>query len=198
VQEGEEQVRRYDWSVLQKEATFTTVATQLQGSLETLAPGYKFIVNETIWNRTQRLPVHGSQSAQDWQYMVAMNLTTPFSQYRIKADDLFFYPVPPAGQTCAFEYLSKNWVSTSVGSTSDMWTNDADTTFLDDGLVVNGLIWRWKAAKGMDYSEDFATYERGIQSAISRDGTKPTLSMSGRSNFDINPVVIVPAGSWGV
>lgn len=198
VQEGEEQSQRYDWEVLQSEATFTTVATQLQGSLTTLAPGLKSITNGTIWNRTQRLPVLGSQAPQDWQYMIAMNLTTPFSQYRVKGDGLYFYPVPTAGQTCAFEYLTKYWISTSAGGSSDTWTNDSDTPLLDSALMVNGLIWRWKATKGLDYSEDFATYERGIMNAMSRDGSKPILSTSGGSGYGISPVVIVPAGSWGV
>ena len=195
-QEGVAQVRRYDWEVLQKEATFTTLAAQLQGTIASLAPGLKFIVNDTIWNRSQRLPVLGSKSPHEWQQMIAMNLTTPFSQYRVKADALYFYPVPPAGQTCAFEYMSKNWVSTSVGGTSDSWTNDADTPFLDDQLLIDGLVWRWKAAKGIDYSEDFATYERGIMDAMSRDASKPLLSLGGVNRYEISPIVIVPSGSW--
>lgn len=195
-QEGVAQVRRYDWQALQREATFTTLAAQLQGTLAALAPGLKFVVNDTIWNRTQRLPVLGSKSPQEWQQMIAMNLTQPFSQYRIEANSLYFYPIPPAGQTCAFEYLSKNWVSTSVGGTSSAWTNDADTPFLDDQLMIDGLVWRWKAAKGVDYSEDFATYERAIMDATSRDASKPIISLDGLNRYEISPIVIVPSGSW--
>jgi hypothetical protein len=139
----------------------------------------------------------GSKSQQDWQEMIAMNLTSPYSQYRIKGDSLYFYPVPAAGDTCAFEYLSKNWVTTSVGGTAYFWSNDADTSVLDEDLIIAGMVWRWKALKGLEYAEDFATYEKDLADAMSRDGTKETLPMRGNC-YAINPVAIVPSGSWGV
>ena len=59
-----------------------------------------------------------------------------------------------------------------------------------------GLIWRWKAAKGLDYSEDYAKYERRVTDAMGRDAGKPKLSMDGAS-YDIQPVILVPRGSFG-
>ena len=100
-----------------------------------------------------------------------------------------------AGQTCAFEYISRNWLTKSVGGTSSFWTNDADTPLLDDQLIVSGTIWRWKQIKGLDYSEDYAKYERRINDRMSKDGGKDKLSLNG-ANDDIQPVVLVPAGNW--
>lgn len=194
-EEGMAQVKRYPFSVLQTEATFTTSAAQLQGSMNTLAPGFKFVVDETMWNRTLRRPVTGSKSMQDWQQAVAMNLNSPYSQYRIKQGSLYFYPIPNAGDNIAFEYMSSNWVSTSVGGTSPIWTNDADTPLLDDDLMILGTLWRWKAAKGLDYAENFATYEAAMADAMARDATKPVLNTTG-ATYDIQPVVLVPRGSW--
>lgn len=194
-EEGQEQATRYPWQILQTEATFTTVAAQSQGALGTLAPGFDYIVNNTIWNRTLRRPVYGPDSQQDWQQQKAMQLNGPFNTFRIQNDAINFYPSPAAGQTCAFEYQSKNWISTSVAGTSATWTNDADTPKLDDQLVIMGLLWRWKAAKGLDYAEDFAKYERRIGDAMARNAGKAVLSMAGGSR-EIQPVVLVPRGSW--
>lgn len=195
--EGQTQAKRYQWQSLQKSVTFTTANAEIQGLMSVLAPGWKFILNDTIWNRTQRWPIRGSISPQSWQEMVAMQLTSPWSQYRIMGDVLHFYPFPDAGATCAFEYVTKNWVTTTGGGSSNRWTTDQDISVLDDDLLIGGVVWRWKSAKGLDYAEDFASYERDLADAMSRDGTKPILRMNGGIDT-ISPVVIVPAGSWGV
>lgn len=192
-EEGQEQTERYQWQSLQTEETFTTVATELQVALPT---GFSYIVNDTIWNRTLRRPVYGPKSQQDWQQVKAMNINGPFNSYRIKGNSIYFYPVPVAGQTCAYEYMSKNWISTLAGSTSATFTTDSDTILLDDKLTLLGLLWRWQAAKGMDYSENFAKYEAKIQDMMGRDAGKPKLNLNGGNTYDIQPVISVPRGSW--
>ena len=196
-EEGQEQATRYPWEALQTEATFTTLAAQVQGSLTTIAPGFDYIVNDTIWNRSLRRPVYGPKSQQDWQQSKAMQINGPFNAFRIIGDVINFYPVPVAGQNCAFEYITKNWINTSLGATESVWTNDADTPKLSDELLILGSIWRWKAAKGLDYSEDFNKYERRIMDSMGRDAGKARLYMDG-AQFEIQPVIAVPRGSWGV
>lgn len=196
-EEGQELEERYNWQGLQTETTFTTVAAELQGTLATIAPGYESIVNDTIWNRSLRRPVYGPKSQQDWQQSEAMQINGPFNSFRIKNDSIYFYPVPVAGQTCAFEYISKNWISTSTGSTAEVWTNDADTPLIDDRIIILGAIWRWKQAKGLDYAEDFAKYERRVLNKMSKDSGKPVLSLTG-AKYEIQSVVMVPTGSWSV
>lgn len=196
-EEGQEQAARYQWQVLQNQATFTTVASQLQVQMATVAPGWKYIVNNTIWNRDLRRPVYGPRSQSDWQQMQAMQINGPFNSFRIIADAINFYPIPAVGQVCAFEYISKNWINTSAGPTSSYWTNDADIPVLSDQLLILGTIWRWKQAKGLNYAEDFAKYERQILDAMGRDAGKPQLDMTGAKDT-ILPGIFVPSGSWAV
>ncbi len=196
-EEGQELAARYAWEGLQTEATFTTVAAQLQTTLAVTAPGFNYIVNDTIWNRTLRRPVYGPNSQQDWQQKKAIQLNGPFNSFRIIADAINFYPNPAAGQVCAFEYISRNWITTVSTATSSVWTNDADIPSINDQLIILGLIWRWKSAKGLDYAEDFAKYERRVTDAMGRDAGKAKLSMDGAA-YDIQPVVLVPRGSFGV
>lgn len=201
-EEGQELATRHDWQSLQTEATFTTVATQVQASLSTIAPGFDYIVNETIWNRTLRRPVYGPRSQQDWQQAKASQINGPFNSFRIIADKINFYPNPVAGQLCYFEFMSRAWVNVlsgpGAGTTAETWGSDADTTRIDGQLIVLGVVWRWKAAKGLDYAEDFAKYERRVADAMGRDAGKPVLNMTGCSTYDIQPVIAVPRGSWGI
>lgn len=194
-EEGQEQSDRYPWQTLQRQATFTTVATQVQTQLSTITSGLNYIVNDTIWNRTLRRPVYGPKSQQDWQEALAMNINGPFNSFRIISDAINFNPVPPAGQLCFFEYVTKFWISGA--GLSERFVADTDTILLNEQTVILGLIWRWKAMKGLDYTQDFAKYESKILDAMSRDASKPTLNMSG-GKYEILPVIAVPRGSFGV
>ena len=194
-EEGQEQADRYQWQALQKEATFTTVAAQIQTTVAAITTGFDYIVNDTIWNRSLRRPVYGPKSQADWQQDKAFQINGPFNSFRIINDAINFYPNPAAGQSCYFEYMTRNWVTTSVAGISQFWTNDADTPKLDDQIIILGTIWRWKQIKGLDYAEDYVKYERRIQDAMGRDAGKPVLNMSG-ATWEIQPAILVPRGSW--
>lgn len=195
-EEGQELAARYGWEALQNQATFNTVAAMVQTTLSAVAPGLNYIVNDTIWNRTLRRPVYGPKTQAEWQESIANNINGPFNAFRIIQDAINFYPNPVAGQLCAFEYISRNWINTGV-TTSATWLLDTDTPKLDDQIITLGTVWRWKQAKGLDYAEDFAKYERRIMDAMGRDAGKPILNTAGAS-WEIQPAILVPRGSFGV
>lgn len=55
------------------------------------------------------------------------------------------------------------------GTLTGAFTADDNEFLLDDRLLTLGLIWRWKAQKGLDYSEDLQTYEIALAQAQVRD-----------------------------
>src|SRR5687768_13359326 len=84
-QEGRALSARHMWQALTFEATFTTAATESQGTLTTIIGAtqqLRRIVNDTIWNRTMQVPVMGPLSHQRWQAQKALGLTGPYSEYR--------------------------------------------------------------------------------------------------------------------
>ena len=195
-EEGQELAARHPWQALMKEATFTTVATEVQGNIFTIAGAdFRYILNETIWNRSQRRPVFGPKSPADWQMLKAAFVNGPWNQYRIRGNNILFTPVPAAGQSCYFEFISAYWAAADGVGYADAWSMDTDTALLNERIMALGVVWRWRAAKGLEYAEDFAKYERDVQDAMARDGGKPTLNMDGDSG-DLQPVVVVPVGNW--
>ena len=197
-EEGQELAARYPWTVLQTEATFTTLAAELQGVVETIAPGLNSIINDTIWNRTLRRPVFGPRTPQEWQQNKAWAIAGPWSSHRIKGGSLYMYPTPTAGQSCYFEYMTRYWLTDSTGATGrEEWSVDTDIPRLDWHLIVLGTIWRWKKLKGFEYAEDFNIYERRVLDAMARDGGKDSLSLTA-TKYDVFPGVVVPSGSWAL
>lgn len=195
-EEGQDLSARYPWQALINESSFTTVAVEAQGAMTTLAgTDFRYILNDVMWDRTLKRPIVGPSNPQDWQMMKAQAVTGPFIQFRIRGGSLKFIPVPTAGDSVYFEWISKNWVTVALGGTSSTWTADADTGLLDEEIMAQGVMWRWKASKGVEYAEDFNKYERLVADQMARDGGKSTLNLGGGSD-GYPPVIMVPTGSW--
>jgi hypothetical protein len=199
-EEGQELAARHPWQALTREATFTTVAAEVQGTIQGMTgPDFKYVINDTIWNRSLRRPVFGPKSPADWQNLKAQFVNGPWNQYRIRGNQVLFTPQPGAGEDCYFEWQSSYWcVGLSGSPYADSWGADSDTSLLDERIMALGTIWRWKAAKGLEYAEDFLKYERDVQDAMARDGGKPKLNLGGGGGGDLWPVVVVPAGNWSL
>lgn len=197
-EEGQELAARHEWTALQSEASYTTLAQENQGTVESIAPGLGYIINDTIWNRSLRRPVFGPKTPQGWQQQKAFAINGPWSSFRIKGNSLYMFPVPAAGQSCVFEYSSRNWLTDSTGATDyDVFNNDTDIPKLEWNLLVLGTVWRWKKLKGFEYAEDFAAYERRVMDAMGKEGSRDWLNTA-NTKYDIFPGVVVPAGSWNV
>lgn len=197
-EEGVDLAVRADWEVLTDEGNFTSLATEAQGSIFTIASdGFRSIKNETFWSRSSSLPVLGPLSSKEWQTLKAVANKGPRYYYRIRGDQLLMNPAPAAGLSFYFEYVSKNWIVGADTVKKARFTVDSDIIRLDYDLVTMGLRWRWKKEKGFDYAEDFRTYEDQVAAAMGRDGGKPTLQMGG-ANMSNRPGVFVPIGSWNL
>lgn len=200
-QEGREQARRHDWQSMTFETTFTTVATQSQGTLATIIGAtqtLRKIVNDTIWDRTAMQPICGPVSRRNWQAMQALPMSGPYSEYRIRGNALLFDPAPTAGHTCAFEYVSNCWVTDAAGTVfRRRVANDTDLVLLDEDAVLSGLEWRWLRKKGLGYAEEFSSYELVLSDLMTNDGTKPRLRMDDTTPAP-RPGIMVPVGSWSL
>jgi len=198
-EEGNDLSQRGTWQGLTFEASLTTAATEDQGTITSIATnGFRFIKNQTIWSRTRRLPVCGPLDPQEWQMLKALYVEGPYYRFRIRGGKLLVNPVPPV-ESWYFEYVSKNWLTDSTGVTyRQYFANDADVTLLPEELLLTGLRWRWKKEKGLDYAEDFRTYEHQVNDALGRDGGKPILYMDESKSTAPTPGIFVPSGSWNL
>ncbi len=195
-EEGNDLSGRHTWQSMTFEATHTTVAAESQGAIATIASnGFRYILNNTIYDRTEKAQI-SIIDGPDWQATKAV--TTAGTRYyaRIRGGNLIATPTPTAGNTWAFEYASWNWITSSDGSTyRQYFADDADITLLPESILLSGLRWRWKKEKGLEYAEDFRSYETQLAQAAARDGMKHNLNL-GATPGNRYPGVLVPDGSW--
>jgi hypothetical protein len=196
---GKMLAQRGTWEELTTSATITTIAAELQGAVETLLPGFNWYLYQTMWNRDTRMKVWGPLYPPEWQFLKAATVTGPFPDFRIQNKNLYMLPVPTAGQTIGLEYMSRNWCESSGGTGQEKWAADTDVGILSEDLLTVDLIWRFKAAKGFDYAEDFRQAEIAINNALARSGGKQVLNAGEPAPYTDNQFgVMVPDGSWNL
>jgi hypothetical protein len=187
--EGRDLSRAHTWTALLKQQTFTSVAQAVQtGAVPT---DFNWYMNDTMWNRGTQVKVGGPVSPEDWQAFQAIALLAiPNAVFRFRGGDILIYPTPAAGQTIAYEYGSTYWVQ---GSKTE-YTADADVAVLDETIIALGTRWRFLKSKGMDYAEDFRSYEIAKQQAVSRDGGRQKVYLGGypRNPWNFN----IPQSNW--
>jgi len=195
-EEGLSLARRHAWQALTEEASFVTVNANVQTATPIPADLDRFIPN-SFFNRTTRRPLTGPISPREWQWIQAQPVySTVYLAFRERTGQFLVAPAPPAGQAVYYEYVSRNWAHSAGGVPQGGYLADTDVAFLDEALVQQGVRWRFLKSKGLDYAEDFASYELAVEQAMARDGGASMLSLSPQP-VDLNRVNL-PDGSFGV
>jgi hypothetical protein len=197
--ELEELSKRFDWPVLTREYNFPTVAAQAQYAL----PGdYRKFLANTVYDSSRYYQMRGSLSAGEWQRVKAMNLgALSCARVRIYGNPLKLniLPTPTAVENVVFEYMSKNFAVNGAGAEQLRYSNDSDTSLIDEGLVRIGLKWRIKHAKGLEFTADLAEYEAVVAREFAAAMAQPHIPV-GFSRHEDAPITsgYVPSQGFGV
>jgi hypothetical protein len=184
------------WQTLQREHMFVTVAQQVQTNTP-IAADFRRFAPDSAFNRTTNRKVNGPLTPQQYQQLqVWPQLTAPYLMFRERESEFIIDPVPPAGETIAYEYISSYWAKSSANVAKAEFTADDDGTYLDEELLKLDLRWRWKEAKGLDYAEDMATFERQLSLALGDDGGSGALNQGGPTVVEPLWRYNIPDGSW--
>lgn len=194
---GEGLLREHDWQNLLKEATFTGT-----GSTDTFTLPADFfrVVNQTMWATTNREPVRGSMTAQQWGWLQHGIISDGILfRYRIADGKIQVFPEPPAGEQFTFYYISKNWVKAAASPTpnADALVNWSDVPQFPRALMIKGLKNLLWAAKGFDttslnkeYLDELNAYKGQSQGAQVIHLSRPA------EGFLLDAWRNVPDGNW--
>ena len=196
-EEGVELSKAGDWRVLRQEKVFLTLAQENQTNMIPTDLGYW--IDETFWNRSSRRPIYGPISSQQWQAWKAFDTFPVMDVFYFRGQDILVQPVPPAGETYAFEYSSSLWCQSAGAVGQSEWMADTDTGILDERLMKLGLLWRFKQARGLAFDDDKATYDAQVQQALAQDSPRSTHSFADAADWRrLRPGIVIPEGSWPV
>ena len=154
-------------------------------------------IPQTEWDRTNRWPLMGPQSAQDWQsFKSGIVYAGPRQRFRIVGNTYAINPPPPNGLVFGFEYISKAWINSAAGVPLTQFGSDSDTFIFTDSLLITGLKVAWKAAKGLDGSFDLAEFRSLLESNKAQDRSFPKLSLSPYGSSILLTTNSLPDGNW--
>ena len=133
---------RYDLQVLRREKTFTTVALADQTTASAVPTDFLRFVPNTMFNRTKRYRVM-PMTPEEWQGHVASLTTRVYDAYIMRGNAILMAPTPTAGQTVAYEYITK-YIGREQRARRYRRRVRADV--LSNVLIGDGLSrrWRWR------------------------------------------------------
>lgn len=185
-----------DWDFTQRDATFVTVATEDQGSLQTLFPdGCVALVRNTMWDRDEREQIPGPVSAAQWAAF-RTDFVSPYLHCYVARRRLYLWPIPEAGKVVSTSYKSDHWLVSPVGASRAVIVEDADTPLFEVPLMKAGLAFYWKRAKELPYAVEEKRFLDMLMDYGSRNVLRDTLHMDNEATGP-RPGVIVPITGWG-
>ena len=177
---GDDVARRWGWKNLKVPGNITgdglTTIWALPTDWGTLE-GSVILVS----NLYPLLPLAGPVMPEKLLLMKALPAMPIRPLWRMIGGNIEIWPALAAGELVTLEYESSCWVLDVDGATRrPRWTADLNTSLIDESLIELGVIWRWKEAKGLQYAERFAEYERRFDATAGQENTGRMVSMSNK------------------
>jgi hypothetical protein len=145
----------HDWRDLTKIATFTG-----DGATETFAKPSDYdrmVQGSSITDPDTWLwGYYAIPTVTDWLRRRDVAWISP-GGWILLGGEFQFYPAPVGD--AEFPYISNLIVRADNDDLKTAFTADNDSFVLSERLLTLGLIWRYRSQKGLDYSEDMATFE---------------------------------------
>lgn len=167
------------WPILRKEHTITTIAN---------TPNYAFpsdlqyFMNTTAWDRTNKWPLRGPISPQEWQILKSGTIGSvgPRRRFRLMEGEIYFDPTPEnSNETYVIEYYSNAWCQSETGDPQSEWLANTDVPILPDECFITGLQYRFKEKKGLDFASEYRAYEATVSREIARAGMAKVADLTG-------------------
>lgn len=178
---GVDIMKSHDWSALTKVHTITGNGTDTAFPLpsdydrmslaQSVSDGASW-----FWGYSQAPDMDTWIAIQDGFYLGAVSP----GWWMMLGGQFQFQPAPGDSSTAKFPYVSNNIAISDQGVAKAAFGADSDTFVLDERLLTLGLIWRWRAQKRMDYSEDMQNYEIALSQAQTRDRGATVIRSNGR------------------
>jgi hypothetical protein len=166
-----ELARSYDWQELQKEKTFSSVASTEGYNLPT---DFDRFVNGTFWNSTDMLPIEIPMTPEEWRILknssISGGAATEYS--RIRAGQVLLFPIPSAVNSYIYEYITTYIVTSSGGTPQTEWLADTDVPAIDAHVVRLDATWRWLSKNGRPYSEEQKAANNAIAERVRVNGAR--------------------------
>ncbi len=178
---GQELVELWPWQIMNRPFGFTTAEGDT--GVYDLPDDFSAMIDQTGWDRTNRVAVGGPLSNQDWAYLAGRDLVSQsiYASFKLENNKLELYPQPPpVGLEITFDYMSRAWVAEAADTENrhDTVQVGSDIILYEPILIVKFLKVKMLEAKGFDASAARNEFEVMMDSRTGKDTGATILSAS--------------------
>lgn len=199
MREAIQDLSEYRWQEQTVQGSFTSVASQDQGELPTLFPGYLTLKQNTLWDNTRHMRIFGPLSDAIWEALQTLPNAGPEYQCYVQGNHLFVSPALPAGDNIIGIYTSRYVVITdTTGVLKEFVTADNDRLVFPDNVVQRCFEYKWRKQKGeAGWEDDYNDFMGLLAKNIANAGST-TVSLDATPYRGPQPGIVIPPGSWPV
>jgi hypothetical protein len=175
---------KHPWNKLRK----TWALSMTSATSYALPADYRQFVPDTAWSETDRgeFPV----TSEVWSYYNARGIDSGLLLRMRLTDGEMQIQNPDNGQVVNLEYISKYPIEDAAEAAKERFTADTDVWLLDDDLLTQGILWRFRQVKGLDWQVDFQEYRSMYNRERASDGGSRTVNIGNDGDYEPNGPVM--------
>jgi len=168
-----------DWPELIREHEFDTIANQREYDLPA---DFHHMVAPSAFNANQYYQIKGSLTPIQWWRRSITGAPDFGDSYRVDAFNgkINIAPTPSAPERLVFMYITKNIAKNATGDPIDRYSQDTDTSVIDEEMVRLGLSWRWRQKKGLDFTAEMAEFSNAMKHRFAQYSNFGEINVGGR------------------
>lgn len=180
---GRELMERANWVNLDTAGTVTgdgiSTLFLLPQDWDRFSPSDKSPRGALVSNKFPLWPLEGPINTEDLNLLKALPASTLRPVWRIIGGALEIWPALALGEIVTFNYYSSFWIMNAPRTVSRAtWQADDDFGLINEDTTMKGSLWRWKASKGLQYAEEFRSYEQSLARNANQQMTERVVSTS--------------------
>ena len=159
--------KAHDWELLKTLATLSGDGSVTTFALE--SDFGRFIKDVNLWSSRIQTPLTQIISSDSWLELDIRSFQFVIGVWTKIGGQIGIKPAMTATETAKFYYISDLIIDPATGANKTAFTLDTDVFRLDERLLKLGMIWQWRANKGLPYAEDLENYETLLGQLIKED-----------------------------
>jgi len=129
----------------------------------------RMLVKAQVWSSSLESPLSPVVELDKWLELDVQSFDFVINAWTIYGGQMHIKPALASAVTAKFFYQSNLIITPASGSNKTEFNDDDDTFRLSEELLKLGMIWQWRANKGLPYTEDFMNYEQLLSRLVARD-----------------------------
>lgn len=168
----------YDWQALSRIGTLTGDGTTQDFDLP--SDYDRMVGSAEVWSSTLVTPLSRVDDVNEWLGLDIRSFDFVINAWIVYGSQIHIKPAMATAVTAQFFYQSNLIVTPATGANKTSFSIDTDAFRLDETLLKLGMIWQWKANKGLPYSEDMANFEERKARLIASDKGAKKITVGNR------------------